>query len=391
MEESGRRSVSGEKTKERRPKRANGEGGARQRANGSWEWRVTLEDRRRFSGYGKTQSGAKRSCLAMVALAEQGVDPKAARQTVATFLSWWLEDVIKPKVAPKTHRTYADLVRLHVAPALGGTEINRLTAQQVMGLMRKLEGAALSPRTVAHVRGVIRSALNHAVKLGVVARNVVDLTDPPRQVRAERHPFTAGEAKALLAAAEGDRLAAAWRLALTLGLRRGEILGLRWEDVDLGAATLRVARSLQRVDGVLAAKEPKTARSRRTLALPPSLVAALREHRDRQGLETKEAADRGRRWDGTGYVFVTPVGTPIDPDNFCKQFKNLLKAAELRDQRFHDLRHAAATLMIRDGLPVNEVSAVLGHSQTSTTLNIYSHVLPDAHERVAAAMERVLG
>jgi len=135
-------------------------------------------------------------------------------------------------------------------------------------------------------------------------------------------------------------------------------------------------------------KEPKTSRSRRTLGLPPSLVAALRAHRIRQ-LEERLAA--GSRWHDTGHVFVTPIGTPIDPDNCSKAFKALLASKGLRDVRLHDLRHTAATLMIRDGLPVNEVSGVLGHAQTSTTLNVYSHALPDSNARVAAAMERLLG
>lgn len=325
------------------------------------------------------------------ALAQQGIDPRSARQTVATYIAWWLEDVVKPKAAAKTYRTYADLMRLHVSPCIGATEVNKLTVQQVMALLRRKEREGLAPRTVAHIRGVLRSALNDGLKLGVVARNVVALTDPPRQVRQERSPFTVEEARSFIAAADGDRLSALWRLAVTLGLRRGEILGLRWEDVDLDAGTLRIARTLQRIDGRLVVKEPKTARSRRSLTLPKPAIASLRAHRDRQAFEAKEAADRKRRWEDSRFVFVTPVGTPIDPDNLSKHYKALLRASGLRDQRFHDLRHAAATLMIRDGLPVNEVSAVLGHSQTSTTLNVYSHVLPDAHRRVADALERILG
>ena len=246
----------------------------------------------------------------------------------------------------------------------------------------------MSPRTVGHIRGVLRTALNDGVRLGVVARNVALLTDPPRQRTAEREPFTEAEARALLAAAEGDRLAALYRLALTLGLRRGELLGLRWQDVDLDGGRLRVARSLQRVNGAIVVKEPKTERSRRTLSLGPAAVAALRAHHDRQTWERKAA---GLRWRESGAVFTTSIGTTIDPDRLNKHYKALLGRAGLRDQRFHDLRHTAATLMLRDGLPVHEVSAVLGHAQTSTTLNVYSHVLPGGNDRAAAAMERLLG
>jgi integrase len=222
----------------------------------------------------------------------------------------------------------------------------------------------------------------------MVERNVAALAQLPRQQRTERHPFSAEEARAFIAAAEDDRLAALWRLAVTLGLRQGEVLGLRWGDVDLDGATLRVERSLQRIDGALVAKEPKTNRSRRTLALPRSLVAALRAHRDRQAFEATAA---GGRWADSGYVFVTQVGTPIDPDNLSKRYKALLKAAGLRDQRFHDLRHAAATPLIAEGLPINVVSEMLGHAQTSTTINVYGHVLPLAQRHAAEAMERLLG
>jgi len=380
-----------EAAKGRRPKRANGEGGARQRANGSWEWRVTLEDGRRFSGYGKTQAEAKRSCLGKAGLAKKGVDPKAARQTVGAFLEWWLADVVAAKCQPKTLKTYDMVARLHLVPALGRLEMAKLSPQHVQSLLREKEQAGLSPRSVAMIREVLRGALNVAVRLQVVERNAAILAQPRRQERSGRATFSPEQARAFLAATEADRLAALWRLALTLGLRRGELLGLRWADVDLDAGTLRVERSLQRVDGRLVTKAPKTARSRRTLAVPSSLAAALQAHRDRQAFEAEEAAGKGRRWEDSGFVFVTPVGTPIDPDNLSKRYKALLKAAGLRDQRFHDLRHAAATLLIAEGLPINLVSEMLGHAQTSTTINVYSHALPLAQRHAAEAMERLLG
>ena len=411
--------------KERRPKSANGNGGASKRADGTWQWRISLPDGRRIYGYGKDQAEARRRCLEKAALAEQGVDYTKSRQKVSDYFAWWLADVAAPRCSPKTLRTYSDLVRLHIVPELGRIDVGKLTAQHIQTFLRKKElerkyspeqvealvrereragnlspeqRQALrrekeqerkhSPRTVAHIQGVLRTALNDGVRLGVLARNVAALTDPPRRHTVEREPLTAEEARALLAAAESDRLAALYRLALTPGLRRGELLGLRWQDVDLDAGRLRVVRTLQRVNGVIVVKEPKTERSRRTLSLGPAAVAALRAHRDRQEFERKAA---GTRWRESGHVFTTTIGTTIDPDRLNKGYKALLKRAGLRDQRFHDLRHTAATLMLRDGLPVHEVSAVLGHSQTSTTLNVYSHVLPGAHERAAAAMDRLLG
>lgn len=376
-------------TKKRRTRQANGNGGARYRADkGIWEWRHTTPDGRRFSGYAKTQVDAKARCMAKVRQAEKGVDVKATKQKVKDYLAWWLADVVSARCSAKTLRTYSDVVRLHIEPELGKYEVGKLTAQHVQSLMRNKERAGLSTRTVGHIRGTLRTALNDAVRMGVVDRNVAALTDPPRRETIEREPFTVEEAKALLAATASDRIGALYRLAITLGLRRGELLGLQWRDIDLEAGTLRVARTLGRVGGEIVVKEPKTDRSRRTLSLGASNVTALRKHKDEQAFERKKA---GSLWRETGHVFTTVIGTPIDPDNLTKLFKSQLTAAGLRDQRFHDLRHAAATLMLRDGLPVHEVSAVLGHSQTSTTLNVYSHVLPGANERASATMERLLG
>ena len=392
-------------TRKRRPRGANGLGGASLRPDGLWQWRVTLDDGRRVYATAKTQDEARRKCLAKVALAEQGVDVKASRQTLGAYLAWWLDDVVAPERAPKTTTTYRDIVRLHVVPTLGKTTLERLSAKDVLALLRAKQREGKSPRTVAIIRAVLHTALAHAERLGMVPRNVAALVDPPRQVAVERRPFTPEEGRALLAAAEGDRLAALWRVTLTLGLRAGEVLGLRWDDVDLDAGEVRVRRNLQRVrreqvgpghvvvspgtkgGSVLILKEPKTARSRRTLALGPALVEALRAHRRRQAAERLAA----KRWHDHGLVFATPVGTGTDPDNLAKAWKALLATAGLRDQRFHDLRHAAATLMLLDGMGVVEVSAVLGHAQTSTTLNTYAHALPGANRDAADRMERLLG
>ena len=400
-----KRGDGGEGKPERRRKGANGDGGATVSAGGVYQYRMTLPDGRRLSARAKTYEEAKRRCKEKAALVEQGVDLKASRQTLGAYLAWWLDDVIAPERAPKTTTTYRDIVRLHVVPTLGKTALARLSAKDVLALLRAKQREGKSPRTVAMVRAVLHTALGHAERLGMVPRNVAALVDPPRQVAVERRPFTPEEGRALLAAAEGDRLAALWRVTLTLGLRAGEVLGLRWEDVDLDAGEVRVRRNLQRVrreqvgpghvvvspgttgGSVLILKEPKTARSRRTLALGPALVEALRSHRRRQAEERLAA----RRWADHDLLFTTPHGTGIDPDNLYRMFKALLGRAGVRDVRFHDLRHTAASLMLASGLPVNVVSEVLGHAQTSTTLNTYAHALPGAHRQVADAMQRLLG
>jgi integrase len=200
---------------------------------------------------------------------------------------------------------------------------------------------------------------------------------------------TPEEGRRLLRVVESDRLAALYRLALTLGMRQAEILGLRWQDIDLEARQLRVRQTLQRIGKEIVIKEPKTARSRRTLALTPSLVSALIAHRDRQEFERKRG---GNHWQESGLVFTTMVGTPLGARNLTRDYKRHLEAASLpKAFRFYDMRHAAASLLIADGLPITAVSAMLGHALTSTTLNTYAHVLPGADRLTAEAMERLLG
>lgn len=416
-----------EKTdKRRRPKSANGSGGANRRPNGSWSWRITTAEGRRVTAYGKTIAEAKAKCEEKAGLAEKGIDPTASRQRLGPYLDWWLAEIVEPKLAPKTVRIYRETVRLHIIPDLGRVELSKLTAQAVTSLLRKKERekkfspeqvqelvhardresaltpqarqriqqeleeqTKLSPRTVAMIREVLRGALNVAIKMQMIERNAAALAAPPRQVKADRRTFSPDEARRLLVAVETDRLSTLYRLALTLGMRQAEILGLRWTDVDLEAGTLRVRQSLQRIGRKTIVKEPKTARSRRTLALSPSLVTALTAHRDRQEFERKRAANL---WQETGLVFTSSTGSALDPRNLTRDFKRHLAIANLPSElRFYDMRHAAASLLLAEGVPITAVSAMLGHALTSTTLNTYAHVLPGSERITAEAMERLLG
>ena len=213
--------------------------------------------------------------------------------------------------------------------------------------------------------------------------------------RGEVTPLIAADARAMLAAAignaatdrPGDRLAALFRVALTLGLRQGEVLGLRWQDVDLNAGCLHVRHALQRIEGVLILKEPKTEKSRRTLRLPASVVAAIRAHRVRQ---IEERLVAGSRWRDTGHVFATTIGTPLDPRNVIRAWHRLLAEAGVERRPFHTCRHTAASLLLAEGVPLKVVQEVLGHSLLSTTADIYSHLTPAAFQEAADAMDRAL-
>lgn len=368
-------------------RRGHNEGSIKQRADGLWEARVSLPVGKRKSLYGKTRRVAQDKLRAALRDLDAGLDLGTCRQTVAAFLDRWLEDVVRPAKAPKTAATYADIVRLHLKPGLGRHELAKLTPQHVAALLKAKTDAGLSPRMVHHVRAVLRCALNQALRWGLVGRNVAALVEPPRQVRSEVQPLTPAEARDLLAAVEGDRMAVLFRVALTLGLRQGEVLGLRWEDIDLDRRALKVRRALQRIDGKLTLKEPKTEKSRRTLTLPPSLVAALRAHKVRQ-LEERLLA--GDRWQDHGLAFPSTIGTPTDARNVIRSWHRVQAANGLPRRSFHSTRHAAASLMLAEGVPVKVVQEVLGHSLLSTTADIYGHLFPEAFEQAADAMERAL-
>lgn len=276
--------------KARRPRGGNGTGGFSKRADGSWQFVRTVEERRVY-GYGLTQEKARASRLAKIALRESGLDRQTAEQTTAQWLAWWLENVVSGRVASRTEKSYRDTCRLHLIPTLGGIALRKLTVQHIETLLRQKERDGLSARSVALVREILRASLNAAMKREIVERNVAALADGPRQSVTRRRVLSADEAKRLLTVTAGDRLGALYAVALSTGMRQGELLALSWEDVNLDTGILRVERSLCRLAGVLEMKAPKTPRSRRAIKLPASTIATLRQHRDMQTFERAKAGD----------------------------------------------------------------------------------------------------
>lgn len=233
--------------------------------------------------------------------------------------------------------------------------------------------------------------------MGLVTRNVAALTEPPRPDDRKVQPHSPADVRALLAATEGDRLSLAFRLGLNLGLRQGEILGLRWSDVDLDRGRLEVRQALQRQfhnpDGAvgersrLVPKSLKTEKSRRTLALPSSVVAAFIRHRDAQAFQR---AAKGPRWIDSGLIITTPMGGPLEPRSLLKAWHDAQERAGLTRRSFHTTRHAAASVLIAQGLPLKTVQEVLGHSLIGTTADIYGHLAEEAFQEAADAMERAM-
>lgn len=373
-------------------RRGHGEGSIYQRADGRWVGMLEVGyqggRRKRKAIYGKTRREVQQQLTKALRDQQQGLPVIQERQTVGQFLEHWLKTSAKQRLRPNTLASYVNIVRLYIAPELGRKALAKLSPQEVQGLLVTKQASGLSPRTLQYIRAVLRVALNQALKWGLVARNVATLVEPPRVQRKEVQPMTPEQARTLLEAMRGERLEALYTLALTTGLRRGELLGLRWQDVDLDRGTLRVANTLQRIEGRPQLVAPKTDRSRRSLTLPRSAVAALRSQRTRQ-LEDRLVA--GSRWQEMGLVFTSSVGTPLDGTNVTHRFHALLERAGIPRQRFHDLRHACASFLLAQGLSPRMVMEVLGHSQISTTMNVYAHIMPEMHQEAADRMDALLG
>ena len=271
---------------------------------------------------------------------------------------------------------------------LGHHRLDRLQPEHLEAFYRQSLKEGLAPATVLQMHRILSRALKVAMRRGRVPRNVASLVDAPTVRRAEVVPLTAADARQILATAAAERNAARWSVALALGLRQGEALGLGWDDLDLDNGTLTVRRALQRKPGGgLVLVEPKSAAGRRTVVLPQPLVTAFRRHRVAQHEERLAA---GSLWNDTGLVFTTSRGTPIDPRADHRAWRDLLTRAGVRPARLHDARHTAATLLLAQGVPARVAMQILGHSQISLTLGTYSHVVPELAHEAAERMADVL-
>lgn len=371
-------------------KRGNGEGTIGKRKDGRWYASITVGmvggKQIRKTLYGKTRREVAEKLTLLQRAKQQGVPLPSERYTVAQFLERWLADVVRPGTRPKTYASYSQIVRLYLAPALGKIQLSKLAPPDIQRLQNQLLEQGLSPRTVAYTRGILKRALGQAHKWGMVTQNVAALVDPPKIEGYEPVILTPAQAQTLLDAATGDRLEALYRVALSLGLREAEVLGLRWQDLDLDKGTLRVQKTLQRIDGKWELVEPKTTKSRRTLPLPAALITLLRAHRTRQ---LEERLQLGLSWQPWELVFCTRLGTPISPRNLVRDFKKLLRRADLPDIRFHDLRHSCASLLAAQGVPQRVTMEILGHTDIRLTQNVYTHVYDEAKAAAVAALEQL--
>ncbi len=373
-------------------RRGPGEGSVFQRADGRWAAVVDLGikggKRRRKTIYGKTRKEAADKLKAAIRAQQDGLRHAGNdRQTVGQYLNWWLATVVPTSVRPTTARSYSVNVRCHLVPELGHIQLVKLGPLDVQAMINNKLASGLSPRSVQYAHAVLRRALGSAERWGLIPRNVARLVDGPRVTRPEVVPFTPEEARRFLEGARESRLYALYAVAMAVGLRQGEALGLHWRDVDLETGTLRVRITLQRIGGEVLFLPPKSARSNRVVGLPPVCVDALRVHR-RQQLEQRMAA--GPAWQEHGLVFTSRTGTPLDARRQVRDFAAVCDRAGLGHRRMHDLRHTCATLLLTQNVHPRIVMEVLGHSQISLTMNTYSHVLPSLLRVAADTMEDVL-
>lgn len=361
-------------------RRAKGDGGLTQRTDGRWQGTYVGSDGRRHYVYGQTRRVAAEKLGAALRDKELGVYVAGPSQSVAQFLTAYLASR-RGDLGPRTHERYAGQIG-HAIAALGDVPLRRLQPQQLAELYA---GLALSPTSVAHLHRVLRAAFDQALRWNLVARNPVTAVKPPRTRRREMTVLTPVESRQLLVAVQGDELEALYVLAITSGLRQGELLALRWRDVDLEAGWLDVNATLSRGERL----PPKTAASRRRVKIGRLALDALRSHRLRMA---ERLLPYRTRTEGDVLVFVTPLAEPWNGSHITERsFKPLLRRAGLREIRFHDLRHACASLLLSQGVRVDLVSQMLGHSSPAITLAIYAHLMPGDQDEAARRMDAILG
>lgn len=372
-------------------KRSSGEGTIVKRADGRWAGAVSLPDGRRKWVYGKTQQEAARKIASVRNDRDTGLPISTERRTVGDYLESWIV-MRKPSLRPGAHENYAWYLRKYVIPFIGKVQLSKLTAEHVQRLLseRLDEGLALS--TVRYTYSVLRNALNEAVKLGLIPRNVVLLVRQPREQREEMRCWDPTQARRFLEVARTDRLYALYVLALSTGMREGELLALRWRDLTLplsGDGSVRVQNTLHWRDHVLSFEEVKTNAGRRQIHLSAVATDALRQHAIRQQVERAKA---GPLWQVNDLVFCTLIGGGIHRTTFrLRSYVKLVEKAGVPYIRPYDMRHTAATLLLLAGVHPKIVSEMLGHTSVTITLTIYSHVLPMIQRDAADAMNRLLG
>jgi integrase len=374
-------------TRGRRKRGMRGAGTVFLRADGRWEAKFKVEETGKFKSlYGKTEKEAYEKLQKALQEQKQGILATGPQQKVGDFLNRWLEEVQHPKIEDSTYVTYRTYLDVHVLPALGHIQLQKLTPQHVQSFYTRLPKEGLALSTVKNIHSLLHGALDNAVRWNLVSRNVCDIVSPPSSEKHEARFLTPDEARRLLEAVKGHRLEALITLALATGMRRGELLGLRWQDIDLEKHRLQVRRSMRRLGRGYGVKASggKTPKSRRLIVLPNFVVKVLIQHRE---LQVAARQLKGDAWEENGLVFPNGYGRFLDQGQLHVMFHKVLKKAGLPDIRFHELRHSAASFLLSMGVHPKVVQEIPGHSTISMTLDTYSHVLPSMQQEAMDKMD----
>ena len=369
-------------------------GNIQQRSKGSWRLRYDgpEEINGRRNQITETVKGTKKDAEKVLrerlaAVENGGFIPKH-QETVAEFMARWLETYAATNTTVRTQEGYRGNIQRYIVPSFGGVALQSLTAQHIQRLYAQMTERGLSARTVLHTHRVLNTALRHAVKWGILVRNVTEAATPPKPQSMEMEMWDEATTDRFMDAIAEHRFRDFYQLALVTGMRRSELAGLKWENVELVVGRLSVVSTRQRIigQGILEG-QPKTRRSRRSIALGPDTVEMLHEIRGQQ-MEQRLAA--GDAWQETGYVLIQADGRPMNPIQVSQEFTKIVRKLGLPHLTLHGLRHAHATQLLTDNVNPKVVSERLGHSNIAITMDTYSHVLPGMQEAAAVYGERVL-
>jgi integrase len=350
-----------------------GAGSVYLRKDGRYAAEIKLDGKTR-TFYGKTQKEAYDKMQQALYEQKQGTLILGPQQTVKQYLEYWLENVHKPLVRSVTYVMRKGIVKNHLLPALGHLKLRNLKPEHVETLYAKMLKEGYQPSTIDLIHRVLSNALGHAVRRGLLARNVCTIVSSPRIPEQDRNTLTVEQAHTLMEVAKGHRLEALLLVAVTTGLRGGELTALKWQDIHFDGRCLLVRHTAHRLPGLgFVENEPKTKSSRRKITLPQLVLDALQQHKMNQDAMKQKAGDK---WKNLDLVFPNTVGNYQEANYRQKMFLGFLKEAELPSMRLHDLRHSAATILLSQGVNAKVVQEILGHSSITMTLGIYGHVFP---------------
>jgi integrase len=366
-------------------RRGNGEGSIWKEGK-SWRVGVTLDGRRLTKSF-STQSECQSWLQDMKNQVNQGLTYRATQLTLEVYLKKWLL-IHKSSLAPRIGERYEQVARDYILPFIGKYKLKDIRIEKIENLYQDLLKEGKSVRTVHWVHSILHKCLKDALKRGLVGFNAAHGARKPKLNQKEMEFLNESEVLQFLMFAHGTRNEGLYHVAIKTGMRQGELLGLKWSDLDWNKRIIRVQRQVQRIKGQgIVFMRPKTKAALRSIRLGEATIQTLRRHMAQQQLEKAFA---GERWENFDLIFPSRVGTPQSQSNLLKEFKVLLKEAGVKKIRFHDLRHTAASLMLNHGIAILIVSKMLGHSKPSTTLDIYGHLIPTMQEGVASLMDELV-